>query len=67
MTTTARIPSPSLRALVAGLVDYAGLFPPASLGMPEAVAQYASYLGSPDAWMLDCRTSKYGFGSSFHG
>lgn len=33
-------------------MDYAGLFPPASLGMPEAVAQYASYLISPDAWML---------------
>ena len=35
-------PAP-LRALLGGLVDYAGLFPPASLGMPEAVARYAAY------------------------
>ena len=46
------IPSPSLRALVAGLVDYAGLFPPAWLSMPEAAARYASYLDAPDAWVL---------------
>lgn len=35
--------SPTLDALLGGLVDYAGLFPPASLGMPEAVARYAAY------------------------
>jgi hypothetical protein len=34
------------------LVDYAGLFPPAELSMPDATARYASYLHSPDAWML---------------
>ena len=45
-------PSPALRALVAGLVDYAGLFPPAWLSMPEAAARYASYLESADAWVL---------------
>ena len=39
-------------ALLAGIVDYAGLFPPASLGMPEVVANYASYRASSDAWML---------------
>jgi hypothetical protein len=44
--------APTLRALVAGLVDYAGLFPPASLGMAEAVANYATYLEAPEAWML---------------
>jgi len=42
----------SLRALLAGAVDYAGLFPPAGLEMPRAVANYAAYRGSPDAWML---------------
>ena len=26
------------RVLLSGLIDYAGLFPPASLGMPDAVA-----------------------------
>ncbi|MBW8769899.1 MAG: hypothetical protein JF589_09095 [Gemmatimonadetes bacterium] len=34
------------------LVDYAGLFPPAELSMSDATARYASYLRSPDAWML---------------
>ena len=52
MTAVPRRPSPSLRALVAGLVDYAGLFPPASLGMREAVRHYAKYLRTPEAWML---------------
>jgi hypothetical protein len=42
----------SLRILLAGLVDYAGLFPPSALTMPEVVANYASYRGSPDAWAL---------------
>ena len=50
--TPARHPASSLRALVAGLVDYAGLFPPASLDMPAAAARYAEYRSSPDAWML---------------
>ena len=49
---TASVPSPSLRALVAGLVDYAGLFPPAGLAMPEAMANYAQNLESADAWIL---------------
>jgi hypothetical protein len=44
--------SPALRALVAGLVDYAGLFPPAGLDMTRAAAAYADYLASADAWML---------------
>jgi hypothetical protein len=42
----------ALRALVTGLVDYAGLFPPAGLAMPDAVAAYAEYLASDDAWAL---------------
>ena len=45
-------PSPSLRALVARVVDYAGLFPPAALSMREAVARQADYLQSADAWLL---------------
>jgi hypothetical protein len=51
---TVRTPtaSPALRALVAGLVDYAGLFPPAGLDMSRAAAAYAEYLASADAWML---------------
>jgi hypothetical protein len=42
----------SLRILLAGLVDYAGLFPPASLSMREVAANYASYRRSVDAWAL---------------
>jgi hypothetical protein len=44
--------SATVRALVAQLVDYAGLFPPAALAMSDAVSSYAAYLESPDAWML---------------
>ena len=44
--------SAALHTLVAGLVDYAGLFPPAALGMHEAVSNYAEYRSSDDAWML---------------
>ena len=46
-------PSPSLRALLTRVVDYAGLFPPAALPMAEAVVRYSAYLQSADAWMLD--------------
>ena len=35
-------------ALLSGLVDYAGLFPPASEGMREALENYASYRESDD-------------------
>lgn len=44
--------SQSLRALIANLVDYAGLFPPADLGMPDAVVSYASYLDGETTWAL---------------
>lgn len=40
------------RALLAGIVDYAGLFPPAGLDMSAAVRNYAQYRASDDAWML---------------
>ena len=49
---TARAPSPTLRALLRRVVDYAGLFPPASRTMPDAVSQYVAHLRSPEAWML---------------
>lgn len=44
--------SSSIHALMARLVDYAGLFPPAKLDMPTTVRNYAEYLAAPDAWML---------------
>lgn len=42
----------ALRTLMEGVVDYAGLFPPASLAMHAAVSNYAAYRASDDAWML---------------
>jgi hypothetical protein len=42
----------SLRALMAGIIDYAGLFPPAALPLDEAIRNYARYLNDPDRWML---------------
>lgn len=42
----------SLRALLEDLVDYAGLFPPAALGMARAVEAYAAHRRGPEAWML---------------
>lgn len=42
----------SARALLTGLVDYAGLFPPAALSMDAAVAEYARSGRSPEAFML---------------
>ena len=42
----------SVRALLAGIIDYAGLFPPSQLSMPQAVANYAAYRQSDYQWML---------------
>ena len=43
----------SLRALLANLIDYAGLYPPAALPFREAMEKYASYRESPDGWILN--------------
>lgn len=42
----------ALRALLTGRIDYAGLFPPATLPMADAVANFAAYRESEDAWAL---------------
>jgi hypothetical protein len=42
----------SAKALLSGLIDYAGLFPPAGLSMAEAVRNYARYRDGEHAWML---------------
>ncbi len=46
------MPPPALRTLLADLIDYAGLFPPAGLGMERAVREYAAYKDGEHAWML---------------
>jgi hypothetical protein len=42
----------SLRNFMTGLIDYAGLFPPAGLDIDTAVRNYAGYLASENGWML---------------
>jgi hypothetical protein len=42
----------SIRILLTGLIDYAGLFPPAALEMAMAVDHYATYREGPNSWML---------------
>jgi hypothetical protein len=46
------MPAASLRALLSQAIDYAGLFPPASLELEPALRNYAEYVRGPDAWML---------------
>ena len=52
MATAVRSISASLRTLLAGALDYAGLYPPASLPMVRSVANYACYLHHPHSWLL---------------
>jgi hypothetical protein len=42
-----------LQALLTNLIDYAGLYPPASLQLPKVIENYSRYLSSPDAWTLN--------------
>jgi hypothetical protein len=44
--------SKALRSLLEGIVDYAGLFPPAALDLPSAARNYQAYRSSDDGWML---------------
>jgi hypothetical protein len=44
--------SRALQSLLTGLIDYAGLFPPAGLAMDAAVRNYGSYVDGDHAWML---------------
>jgi hypothetical protein len=45
-------PARALQALLHGLIDYAGLFPPAAHNMADTVARYARYRLGPDAFAL---------------
>ncbi len=44
--------SASLRALLEHSIDYAGLFPPATLALEPALQNHAAYVRDPEAWML---------------
>jgi hypothetical protein len=45
--------SASLRALLDQSIDYAGMFPPCNLALEPALQNHASYVRSPEAWMLN--------------
>src|SRR5207248_3305129 len=45
------VPS-SAQALLGGIVDYAGTFPPAGLALADALAEYARARASADSWLL---------------
>lgn len=56
-TPTARNSADAVDAaavLLCDLIDYAGLFPPASLAMAPSVANYDTYLRSEWSWILGC-------------
>src|SRR5205809_5493271 len=42
----------ALQTLLTGILDYAGLFPPAKLPLDQAIDAYARYRQDPDSWML---------------
>ena len=42
----------SLRTFMHGLIDYAGLFPPANLPLNEAIDDYIKHLKGENSWML---------------
>lgn len=42
----------SVRCLLTGAIDYAGLFPPSAISMSDAVINYTTYRNSNYSWML---------------
>jgi len=42
-----------LRSMLEGVIDYAGLFPPAKLALPEAVSEYLGATHGDDKWIVD--------------
>jgi hypothetical protein len=42
----------SVKTLLESIVDYAGMFPPAKLDLPAAMANYEIYCRSAEVWML---------------
>jgi hypothetical protein len=59
----------SFKQFMDGIIDYAGLFPPAKLVMFEAVSNFSQYQTDSDAWMLSrfiCPTNRLPeFGQEF--
>jgi hypothetical protein len=47
------MPTASLKALLDQAIDYAGMFPPCDLALEPALRNQASYVRSPEAWILN--------------
>ncbi len=45
-------PNKSFHAFMSRIIDYAGLYPPASLPLDEAFRNFVKYQSAPEAWML---------------
>jgi hypothetical protein len=52
LTLATKTVAPALKALLHGLIDYAGTFPPAQLPLDKVVSNYGEYRASDYAWML---------------
>lgn len=52
MSTPVRATAASLRVFLDRIIDYAGLFAPASLDMTASVKNYSRYLNHPQRWAL---------------
>jgi hypothetical protein len=53
---------PCAQALFNGIIDYAGLFPPAKLPMDDALNRYVTHRSGSDGWMLSrfvCPVSRF--------
>ncbi len=53
----------SLERLLTGIIDYAGLFPPAKLPMEEHFSHYLTYRGGAERWLVNrliCPASQLG-------
>jgi hypothetical protein len=46
-------PTGSLRALLANLIDYAGLYPPAGLPLEIVLERFRGFRASPERWILN--------------
>jgi hypothetical protein len=44
--------SPALLRLLAGSIDYAGVFPPSSLPLSNALTMFKQYIQGPDSWII---------------
>src|SRR5262245_38742298 len=52
LTVTEQPMSKAVNAFLAGIIDYAGLFPPALLPLQQAMTNYLRYRSCAESWML---------------